>query len=165
MKKKLLTALMFSALALAACNGESSEGNPNTNSGGENKFNQAVKKNEISEDKKIENKTAIAKELSEVYINLFTDKSLLEGDALDTYIAENFDVEDPEALKAKALEYLAEDYTSSFTVISVTQTEADVLKSTTKVTFKKADESKSSNASIFMRVSDEGNKIIEVKGH
>ena len=165
MKKKLLSALLLSALALAACTGESTEGNPNANSNGENKFAQAVKKNEIAEDDKIENKTALAKELSQVYINLLTDKSLLEGDALDTYIAENFDVEDPAALKAKAQEYLAVDYTSSFTVISVTQTEADILKSTTKVTFKTADDSKSSNATIFIRVSDDGNKITEIKGH
>ena len=162
--KKLLSVLFFSTIVLAACGGDDSVESSGSSSQGPSKFAQAVNKTEISEEDKIENKSAIAKEFVATYLTLLTDKSLLEGDALDTYIDTHFDVEDKAALKAKAEEFLAQDFETSSTVISVTQTEKDVLKLTAKLTFKNT-ESKSSNANIFGRVSDDGNKIIEIKGH
>ena len=159
--KKLLSVLLLSTAVLAACGGDESN---NTNSG-PSKFSQAVSKTEIAEEDKIENKTAIAKEFVQTYLTLLTDKSLLEGDALDTYIESHFDVEDKDALKTKAEEFLAQDFETSSTVIAVTQTDKDVLKMTAKLTFKNATDSKSTNANIFGRVSADGNKIIEIKGH
>lgn len=160
--KKLLTVLLLSTAVLAACGDDSKNGN--SAQGGESKFSQSVNKTTIAEEDKIENKTEIAKEEVAVYLTLLTDKALLEAGALDTYIDENFDVEDKAALKAKAEEYLAQDYETSSTVISTSQTEKDVIKVTAKLTFKGA-ESSSTNANLFIRVSDEGNKIIEIKGH
>lgn len=160
--KKLLTVLLLSTAVLAACGDDSKNGN--SAQGGESKFSQSVNKTTIAEEDKIENKTEIAKEEVAVYLTLLTDKALLEAGALDTYIDENFDVEDKAALKAKAEEYLAQDYETSSTVISTSQTEKDVIKVTAKLTFK-GTESSSTNANLFIRVSDEGNKIIEIKGH
>ena len=160
--KKLLSVLLVSTLVLAACGGDETK---NTNSEGPSKFSQVVNKIEISEEDKIENKTELAKEFTTTYLTLLTDKSLLEGDALDTYIDTHFDVEDKAALKAKAEEFLAQDFETSSTVIAVAQTEKDILKITAKVTFKNTESSKSSNANIFGRVSADGNKIIEIKGH
>lgn len=164
--KKLLSVLILSTAVLAACGGsDSANGNNNsTGSSGESKFSQVVNKTQITEDQKIENKTALAKEFVESYLTLLTDKSLLDGNALDTYIDEHFDVEDKAALKARAEEYLAQDFETSSTVISVAQTEAEVLKITAKLTFK-GTESKSTNVNIFGRINAEGNKIIEIKGH
>lgn len=157
--KKLLSILLFSTVVLAACGGEEevkkSEGPT---------FSQSVKKIEIKEEDKIENKTAIAKEFVQTYLTLLTDKSLLEGDALDTYIDTHFDVEDKAALKAKAEEYLAQDFETKSTVIGVTQTEADLLRITSKLSFK-GTESKNINVYVTGRVSDEGNKIIKIEGH
>ena len=162
--KKLLTVLFLSTIVLAACGGEGST-NPNApTNDGPSKFAQTVSKTTITEENKIENRTAIAKEFVQTYLTLLTDKSLLEGDALDTYIDTHFAVEDKAALKAKAEEFLAQDFETSSTIISVEQTEVDVLKITAKLTFK-GTESKSSNANIFGRVSDDGNQIFEIKGH
>jgi len=161
--KKLLSILLVSTAVLAACGGDEAK---NTNSNeGPSKFSQAVNKIEITEEDKIENKTELAKEFTTTYLTLLTDKSLLEGDALDTYIDTHFDVEDKAALKAKAEEFLAQDFETSSTVIAVSQTEKDILKITAKVTFKNTESSKSSNANIFGRVSADGNKITEIKGH
>lgn len=157
--KKLLFILLFSTVFLAACGGEDVK-----KSEGPSKFSQAVKKTEISEEDKIENKTALAKEFVQTYLTLLTDKSLLEGDALDTYIDTHFDVEDKAALKAKAEEFLAQDFETNSTVIAVSQTEVDLLRITAKLTFKST-ESKSTNAYLYGRVSDEGNKIIKIEGH
>jgi len=162
--KKLLSVLLLSTAVLAACGGEDSN-DSNSNSGGPSKFSQVVNKTEITEEDKIENKTELAKEFAQTYLTLLTDKSLLEGDALDTYIESHFDVEDKEALKAKAEEFLAQDFETSSTIIKVEQTEKDVLRTTAKLTFKTSTDSKSSNANILGRVSDDGNKIIEIKGH
>ena len=160
--KKLLSVLLLSTVALAACGGGGST--DSSNNGGPSKFAQTVNKTEITEEDKIENKTAIAKEFVQTYLTLLTDKSLLEGDALDTYIDTHFDVEDKGALKTKAEEFLAQDYDTSSTIIKVEQTEKDVLKLTAKLTFKST-ENTSTNVNIFGRVSDDGNKIIEIKGH
>ena len=158
--KKLLSILLFSTVALAACGGEKEE----TRSEGPSKFSQTVNKIDIKEEDKIENKTALAKEFVQTYLTLLTDKALLEGDALDTYIDTHFDVEDKAALKTKAEEFLAQDFETSTTVIAVSQTEADILRITAKLTFKNT-ESKSTNAYLYGRVSDEGNKIIKIEGH
>ena len=157
--KKLLSILLFSTVVLAACGGEDvkkSEGPT---------FSQSVKKIEIKEEDKIENKTALAKEFVQTYLTLLTDKSLLEDDALDAYIDTHFDVEDKAALKAKAEEFLAQDYETRSSILKVEQTEKDVLKLTAKLTFKTSTDSKSTNATILGRVSEDGNKIIEIKGH
>lgn len=161
--KKLLSILFASSLVLAACGGGDS--NSSSEDSGQSKFSQAVNKTQIAEEDKIQNITPIAKELVANYLTLLTDKSLLEGDALDKYIDEHFDVEDKAALKAKAQEFLAKDYETNSTVISVTQTEKEVIKLTAKLTFKDSEGSKSSNVNIFGRVNSEGNKVIEIKGH
>lgn len=161
--KKLFVLLFACTAILAACGGDSSS--ETQKSEGPSKFQQAVQKTEISEEDKITNKTALAKEFVASYLTLLTDKTLLEGNALDTYIDEHFDLEDKAALKAKAEEFLAVDYDTSSTVISVTQTEKDVIKLTVKLTFKTAEENKSTNANILGRVSADGNQIIEIKGH
>ena len=158
--KKLLFILLFSTVFLVACGGEEVK-----RSEGPSKFSQAVNKTEISEEDKIENKTALAKEFVQTYLTLLTDKSLLEGDALDTYIDTHFDVEDKAALKEKAEEFLAQDFETSSAILKVEQTEKDVLKLTAKLTFKTSTDSKSTNATILGRVSEDGNKIIEIKGH
>ena len=158
--KKLLSALILTSAFLAACSGPDNSG-----SDGPSKFSQAVDKIQISEEDKIPNLTSVAKEFTATYMKLFTDKTLLEGDALDTYLDIHFDVEDKAALKAKAQEYLAKDYETSTTVIAVTQTDKDKIKITSKLTFKDGTESKSWNTYIYARVSEEGNKIIEVTGH
>ncbi len=161
--KKLLTVLLLSSVVLAACGDDS--GNEPAQSDGPSKFAQTVGTKQIEEGDKIENKTAIAKEFVAVYMDLFTNKELLEDGALDTYIDEHFDIENKAELKEKALSYLnGEEITTSTTVISVSQTDKDVLRLTAKLTFKGA-ESKSSNANILGRVSADGNKIIEIKGH
>ena len=158
--KKLLSVLILTSAFLVACSG------PDTSkSEGPSKFSQAVEKIQISEEDKIPNLTAVAKEYTATYMTLLTDKTLLEGDALDTYLDTHFDVEDKAALKTKAEEYLAQDYETKSTVIAVTQTDKDVIKITAKLTFKTGADSKSSNAYIFARVSDEGNKIFEINGH
>ena len=158
--KKLLSVLILTSAFLAACSG------PDTSkSEGPSKFSQSVDKITISEEDKIPNLTTLAKEFTATYVTLLTDKTLLEGDALDTYLDTHFDVEDKAALKAKAEEYLAQDYETSTTVIATSQTEKDVVKITAKLTFKTGTDSKSSNAYIFARVSDEGNKILEINGH
>lgn len=158
--KKLLSVFILISAFLAACSGPDS-----SKSEGPSKFSQSVDKITISEEDKIPNLTAVAKEFTTTYITLLTDKTLLEGDALDTYLDIHFDVEDRAALKAKAEKYLAQDYETSTTVIAVTQTDKDVIKITSKLTFKTATDSSSTNAYIFARVSDEGNKIFEINGH
>lgn len=158
--KKLLSALILTSAFLAACSGPDKSG-----SEGPSKFSQSVDKIQISDEDKIPNLTSVAKEFTETYMKLLTDKTLLEGDALDTYLDIHFDVEDKAALKAKAEEYLAQDFETKSTVIAVSQTEKDVIKITAKLTFKTATDSKSVNAYLFARVSDEGNKIFEINGH
>ena len=158
--KKLLSVLLLSTVVLAACGGS----NSSNNSDGPSKFSQSISKTEITEEDKIENKTALAKEFVQTYFTLLTDKSLLEGDALDTYIDTHFDVEDKAALKAKAEEFLAQDFETNSAIIKVEQTEKDVLRIIAKLTFKNT-ESKSTNVTFHGRVSDDGNKIIEITGH
>ena len=158
--KKLLSVLILTSAFLVACSGPDT-----TKSEGPSKFSQAVDKIQISEEDKIPNLTTVAKEFAATYLTLLTDKTLLEGDALDKYLDIHFDVEDKAALKTKAEEYLAQDYETKSTIIAATQTEKDIIKITAKLTFKTGTDSKSTNAYIFARVSDEGNKIIEIKGH
>lgn len=161
--KKLLTVLLLSSAVLAACGDDS--GDKPAQSNGPSKFAQTVGTKQIEEGDKIENKTALAKEFVAVYMDLLTNRELLEDGALDTYIDEHFDSENKAELKEKALSYLnGEELETSTTIISVAQTEKDVLKLTVKLTFK-GTENKSTNATIFGRVSEDGNKIIEIKGH
>lgn len=162
--KKLLSVLFLSSAVLAACGDDSVEVKP-AQSDGASIFSQALGTKQIEEADKIENKTALAKEFVAVYMDLLTNKELLEDGALDTYIDDHFDIENKAELKEKALSFLnGEELETSTTIISVTQTEKDVIKLTAKLTFKGA-ESKSTNANIFGRVSVDGNKIIEIKGH
>lgn len=160
--KKLLSVLFLSSALLAACGGSGADSGK---SEGPSKFSQAVSKTVISEEDKITNKTELAKEFVATYMTLLTDKTLLKDGALDTYIDTHFDIEDKAALKSKAEEFLAQDFETSTTVISVTQTEKDIIKLTSKLTFKNNGESKSSNVNILGRVSTDGNKIVEIKGH